>query len=610
MPSPATISRRRRLVYFLLLLAASFVAAVLIGFVKQADYAIYDFLLRLRPAPETSSRSGRTVVVAIDDDTLRARGALPLDRRVLAQAITRICAAKPSVLGLDFLFWESSTFAADAALADALKTCSHVVLAAGIIPSGKWSGPIAALAPSATAVGHVHSDPDEDGVIRQVLLAKVASPNRYWALGLECFREISGDKQPILETDDTLEGSGWSIPASRNDGRALLVNFSGSIPVKSLEDVLESKTRSEDFAGQAVLIGVTTSDDTDRKFTPVSLGIPMPGVEIHAHLLNTLLNRAFLVRWRDSSRFAAQLFVVAGVGLALYFLRGIALTAALAALAVIAHGAPYFFLTHNQVAPAFSLAAAFWIPVITGGGFQYWTTWRYFVAADATSKRLRRQMDFVTHEVRSPLTAIQGSGELMARYPMDEKRRRQLADLLQRESQRLSRMFSRFYDVERLLTGEIELRRDEVDLQKVVEAAVEHVRPFSDRKRMALEVSIDNPGLTLGDFELLEFAVYNLMSNAAKYSPEGSVVRITAASAGAVARVDVRDQGPGISREDTRKIFERFYRTEDAETSGKPGYGLGLMFVREIARHHGGEVSVASTPGEGSTFSLIVPNKK
>jgi signal transduction histidine kinase len=192
---------------------------------------------------------------------------------------------------------------------------------------------------------------------------------------------------------------------------------------------------------------------------------------------------------------------------------------------------------------------------------------------------------------------------------MDEKRRKQLSELFVRESQRMARMFSRFYDVERLLTGEIELRHDPVEIGGVVEAAVEHVRPFADRKQIELQVSIENPGPTRGDAELLEFAVYNLMSNAVKYSPERSVIRVTAASAGGRASIEVRDQGPGISREDTAKIFERFYRTDDAETSGKPGYGLGLMFVREIARHHGGEVTVASKAGEGSAFKLIVPNK-
>ena len=253
------------------------------------------------------------------------------------------------------------------------------------------------------------------------------------------------------------------------------------------------------------------------------------------------------------------------------------------------------------------LAAAFWFPLFIGGGFQYWAVWRHFLTADATQYRLRRQMDFVTHEVRSPLTAIQGSGELIARYPLDDKRRQQMADLLQRESQRLSRMFTRFYDVERLLTGEIELRQDPVDLSAVVTAAVEHARPFADRKRIGLQVAISDPGGTRGDAELLEFAVYNLLSNAVKYSPEESVVSVTARRERDRAIIEVRDQGPGILPADAARIFERFYRTGVAVASDKPGYGLGLMFVQEIATHHGGLVAVESALGEGSLFRLSVP---
>jgi signal transduction histidine kinase len=539
---------------------------------------------------------------------------------VLAQALDRVCAAHPAVVGLDFLYWEPGPPGADAELAAALQRCGHTVLAAGVPgqgPNAEWREPIPELARVASAIGHVHSNPDEDGEVRQVMLEKQASHARYWALALECLRQIQQARSPILETERTLESGDLVIPAPLTEavgtgqirgGRPLYVNYQGDIPEISLQAVLEGKTHPSDFADKAVLVGVTTSDFIDRKMTPVSFGVSMPGVEIHAHLLNTLLSRQFLVPWRDSTTLLVQLAIVALLGVALFRLHGLWLASLALVLAITVHVLPYMLLSRGQVVPAFALAAAFWIPLIAGGGFQYWTTWRYFLAADASQRRLRRQVEFVTHEMRSPLAAIQGSGELIGRYALDDKRRKQISEMIGRESQRIGRMFERFLDVERLSAGELQLRRDTVDLAATVEMAVERARPFADRKQIEMQVSLLSPGEAQGDAELLEFAVYNLLSNAVKYSPDRSVVRVTAASEDGRARIEVRDQGAGISKQDADRIFERFYRTEDAEQSGKPGLGLGLSIVREITRLHGGAVTLESKVGEGSAFTLALPS--
>jgi signal transduction histidine kinase len=609
-------SRKSHAALFLSLIVASFIAAVVLGFTAygaQMNNDAYDRYMRLR-GPE-SGAAERAVIVAIDDATLHVQGRWPFPRTIQAAALRKICEARPATVGIDLIYSESGE--GDNVLAQAMGTCPHLVLPVEPIVTGeiaggkvKWQRPAPSLAPRTAVYGHVQPDADDDGVHREVHLEKFGGGERFWLLGFECFRQMQPAPAGLLEDDDALVWGSLRIPADRRSHRALLIDFGPPVRHISFEDVVEGKIAPSEFAGKAVFIGEAAGGLADRVITPFSTGgVTLAGVQIHAQVLNMMLRGQFLTRWPESATFAAQFAVVLLVGAALFYLRGLPLATAFVVVAVVVHLSPYLLLLDGHVAPAFSLAGAFWIPLIAGGGFQYWTTWRHFVTADATSRRLRRQMDFVTHEVRSPLTAIEGSGELMARYPMDEKRRKQLSELFVRESQRMARMFTRFYDVERLLTGEIELRRDPVELGGVVEAAVEHVRPFAERKQIDLQVAMESPGSTRGDAELLEFAVYNLMSNAVKYSPERSVITVTAVAANGRASIEVRDQGPGISHEDTAKIFERFYRTDDAETSGKPGYGLGLMFVREIARHHGGEVTVASKAGEGSAFKLIVPNK-
>ena len=503
------------------LLLAAFLAALVAGLTaygKQMNHYASDFLMRLRgPAPKGD---GRIVIVAIDDDTLRAHGAWPMERGIVAQALERICAGKPAVVGIDLLFPEASP--GDAALERAIRGCPPTVLAATMVPGkapeekeARWQEAVPRLAHAAAATGHAFADPDEDGMSRQILLEKTARDTRHWALALECFRQMAAPPPTILETEDGLEWGDQRIPASRRAQRAVLINYAGDegwFPTISMEKILAGQVGPQAFAGKVVLIGITAQGVPDRLFTPLSSsGIPMPGVEIHANLLRTLLERRFLLPLRDSTILGLELAMAGLMGVVLYFLRGVSLGTSILALGVGIHALPYVLLLNGQVAPGFSLAAAFWLPLIVCGTYQYLTVWRRFRAADATGRRLRQQIDFVAHEMRSPLTTIQGSSELGSRFPLDEKRRQQMFELIHRESQRLSRMVERFLDVERLSAGEIELRREPVDIRAVVETSAERIRPSADRKHIAVEAMLDDPGTALGDAELLEFAVYNLL---------------------------------------------------------------------------------------------------
>ena len=336
----------------------------------------------------------------------------------------------------------------------------------------------------------------------------------------------------------------------------------------------------------------------------------MPGVEIHANVLHTIMSGRFLTPLRESAELGWVAAIGAAVGVALVALRGAPLLVVLAALGAAVHVAPYLLFTRwLTVAPAFSFSMAFWLPLVAGGLFQYIAVWRHYVAADASSRRMRSRLEMVSHEMRSPLSAIQGSSEVMSRYPLDEDRRRQLAELINRESQRLASMIERFLDVERLEEGEIKLRRDRVLLQPLVERTVERIQPLVRRKNIQIRTTVSAQPAAAGDSELLEFALYNLVSNAIKYSPESSTVDVAIRSNSALgmAFLDVSDQGPGIPAEEQSRIFERFYRSDDAKVSGQTGLGLGLAIVREIARHHGGSVIVESAPGRGSKFSLALP---
>ncbi len=610
-----------RFFVFALLIALALLAAWAVGgsaYGAQMNQYATDLFFRLRGEPREGVE--RIVIVGIDDETLAQFGNLPLDRALIARALLQVCIGRPRVVGLDVWFPEPSNPEADQALVAALRACPQTVLASSLVKEEggdqqtRWVDPLPEFAQWAAAVAHVHADPDVDGISRQILLAKSAGGRRRWALALEALRIQVGHKGPVPEDERTLVVGTRIIPASQTSQRALLINYAGGegvFPRYSFRQVALGQVPPEIFAGRAVLIGVTAQGAGDRLFTPLSsAGRGMPGVEIHANALYTLMTGRFLLPLRESTALAIMAGSAALVGVALAALTGVWLGVALAVLGAVVHAVPYFLFSQRQlVSPPFSVGLAFWAPLLVGGTFQYLTVWRRYVAAAASSRRIRDRLELVSHEMRSPLTAIQGSSEVMSRYPLDDARRKQLAELIHRESQRLANMVQRFLDVERLEAGEIELRREPVALRPLAEQTIERVQPLAQRKRIEVRSVISGEPEAMGDSELLEFALYNLLSNAIKYSLEGSVVEVAVRSNSLLGLgfLDVSDQGVGIPADDHSRIFDRFYRSEGARRSGQPGLGLGLSIVREIARHHGGSVLLDSAPGRGSKFSLALP---
>jgi two-component system sensor histidine kinase SenX3 len=136
------------------------------------------------------------------------------------------------------------------------------------------------------------------------------------------------------------------------------------------------------------------------------------------------------------------------------------------------------------------------------------------------------------------------------------------------------------------------------------------VRPLAERKQIAIHMEPGADASLSGDRELMEYAFYNLLTNAVKYSPPSTEVSVFAEREGDRLRISVKDQGIGMDRKEVRKIFQKFYRTRKAEESGEVGTGIGLSIVEQIVTQHGGSIEVTSSPGRGSRFTLVLPTQK
>jgi signal transduction histidine kinase len=231
-------------------------------------------------------------------------------------------------------------------------------------------------------------------------------------------------------------------------------------------------------------------------------------------------------------------------------------------------------------------------------------------AAVAELERLNRaKSDFVSivsHEFRTPLTGIQGFSEMMQSEDLTLDEMREYAGDINKDAHRLNRMITEMLDLDKMESGRMEIHREPVDLNAIVNEAAGRIRPNAPRHPMSLRLD-PMVGEMSGDRDKLTQVMANLLDNAVKYSPNGGEIVVSTRVEGNAAHVVVRDHGMGIPEGALESIFERYGRVESLATRHIRGTGLGLPIVRQIVQLHGGAVWVESTVGEGSVFHVTLP---
>ncbi len=213
----------------------------------------------------------------------------------------------------------------------------------------------------------------------------------------------------------------------------------------------------------------------------------------------------------------------------------------------------------------------------------------------------------VSHELKTPVGGISLLSEAIIDARDDPQAVARFGERIRVESDRLSRLVKEIVDLSRLQVQDTLHEPELVDIDRVIGEATDRVRVSAEAAAISLEVAVDE-GLTVyGDRELLTTAVANLVSNAVNYSDRDTRVAIAGRQVGDSVHISVTDQGHGIPASELERIFERFYRVDAARSRATGGTGLGLAIVKHIVANHGGDVSVWSVEGEGSTFTVRLP---
>jgi signal transduction histidine kinase len=225
------------------------------------------------------------------------------------------------------------------------------------------------------------------------------------------------------------------------------------------------------------------------------------------------------------------------------------------------------------------------------------------------SQRKDEFLAMLSHELRNPLAPIRNAVEVIRRLAPPDPKLTMARDVVDRQVTLLARLVEELLDVSRISQGKIALKKEPVELSRIISHSVETARPLIDARAQTLSVSVPPAPVWLSaDFARLSQVVANLLNNAAKYTGEGGRIELTADAGEGEATISVRDNGTGIETTLLPKVFDLFVQGDRALDRGQGGLGIGLTLVKRLVELHDGTVAVASEgPNRGSTFTVRLP---
>jgi two-component system sensor histidine kinase/response regulator len=218
-------------------------------------------------------------------------------------------------------------------------------------------------------------------------------------------------------------------------------------------------------------------------------------------------------------------------------------------------------------------------------------------------------MGVAAHDLRSPLNAVKGYAELMLDEPeMEPKERAELLGRIHDASRRMAEMVQNLLDHNRIERGEMKLNLTPIDLCALLSAVVEAQRPQATLKSQTIHLQDTGAAIqAMADRDVVIQVLENLVSNAVKYSPPGKNIFARAREEARAVRLEIQDQGPGLSSEDRRRLFGKYARLSARPTGGESSTGLGLSIVKKMVEAMNGKVWCESEPGKGATFIVALP---
>ncbi len=568
-----------------------------LGAFNHLENLAADALTRLRGSQPWNEE---IVVIGIDDPTLRKLGQFPLSRRYYTQLIQTLTEADAKLISFDILMPEPGPD--DRALAQAMSEHGGVVLATANERDNQPLKPTAQLRQNAIAIGHIHQEPDIDGITRRHAL--YIANSRSLALATAYAYSLVVDILD-LPSEQQLDIN-W--PGSVQDG---------SLTYASLVDVLDGKIPKRNFQNKIVFVGSTGTAIDQQLRTPFNSNDPVGGVYAHVAVMHNLLEENQLQvidqRWvLLAILFAGPLMSWGFQGRS--FLRQVALWAAgVIFWLALCLGVRYNNYVLPVVTPIVLLSLTEGLIIFTDR-----------LRSSAMLQARNEFLGTMSHELRTPLNAIIGVSEMMQETPLDP-RQREFSETIQNSSQALLALINDVLDFSKIEAGRLVLEEQPVNIRNAVEESLDIVATRAANKPLDLVYMVDpkTPHVIISDPIRLRQILLNLLSNAIKFTARGEValsvqlapsddlgvpvIRRAHPSAQSVLLLfAVRDTGIGIPADRLSQIFEPFRQASTSTTRKYGGTGLGLTISKRLAETMGGRLWVESKVNKGSTFFFTI----
>nr|MBC8452846.1 HAMP domain-containing histidine kinase [Chloroflexota bacterium] len=221
-----------------------------------------------------------------------------------------------------------------------------------------------------------------------------------------------------------------------------------------------------------------------------------------------------------------------------------------------------------------------------------------------------RLLSVVTHELGNPLTSISAFSGMLSKNKEGNLSQREMSmiEAIIRGETQMRALVKDLLDLSRVEAGELELEISPIDLRDVVDGVVMSMNPIIESRSQSMSASIPETPIAIdGDHGRLVQVMTNLISNASKYSPEQSHIKLKTSVVESVSIIEIADRGIGISLEDQQKLFTPFFRSDNSDTRQVPGTGLGLVICKQIVELHGGTLTISSSRGLGTTVRVELP---
>ena len=233
-------------------------------------------------------------------------------------------------------------------------------------------------------------------------------------------------------------------------------------------------------------------------------------------------------------------------------------------------------------------------------------------SARADSEKANRLKDeflaTLSHELRTPLNAVIGWSRILKSGRLEEDSKSHALEVIERNAWAQKQIIEDILDVSRVITGKLQLNFGPVNLSTIADAALDAVRPAFEAKAITIETDYQSDlRIIQGDADRLQQVIWNLLSNASKFTPTGGTVRLTLAEKDGSAEIQVSDTGPGVAPDFLPHVFERFRQADGSTTRAHGGLGLGLAIVRHLVELHGGVISINNSETGGAVFTVMLP---